>query len=206
MPANDKKSEVPLAVVALAFIILIVLVYFLWSNFLSPTPSGFSKVASIPSQQGQNMSGNIQTFLVSLNASDDLSILMNVIGLDTNHSQYVYACGAGFAGSWGQIGKNISNLRIYVVDGDNCTFGGPVVKGSSLSNTTESEPASACASAAAKTVSFFIAYGPSYSIFTDTAAYIFVNENFTSGCSFQNSGTVPSTISANNNITTNSTQ
>jgi len=178
---EKKESDIPLPIVAVVFVAFIVLLYYLYYGGLSPLPSNSN-------QTGTNMSGNIQAFQASLLGSDEMGIMMNVTGLDTNRSRYVYACGAGLAGSWGKLGKNVSNLHIYVIEGDNCTSSSPVVAEGSLSNATESRTSSECAAESAGMVSFDIRYGPGYSIFTDRTAYIFVDENFDQECSFRTSG------------------
>jgi hypothetical protein len=196
---KQEEFDVPLYVVVAMFVAFVVLFYYVQSGGISPTP---------PSNQTQtqNVSGNIESFQASLLASDEMGIMMNVTGLDSNHSRYVYACGAGLAGSWGKLGKNISNLHIYVIEGDNCTYSNPLMSGGSVSNATESRTSADCLAESSARVSFEIMYGPEYSIFTDKRAYIFVDENFEQECSFRTSGSTDSIITGQDTLPVNVTQ
>jgi len=196
---KDEAVEIPLYIVAAMFVVFVVLFYYVQSGGISPTPS-FNQT------QGPNMSGNIEGFQSSLLASDEMGIVMDVVGLEPNHSRYVYACGAGLAGSWGKLGKDVSRLHIYVIDDSGCTYSNPLMSSGSVSNATESRTSIECMAESSNKVSFEIKYGPGYSIFTDRRAYIFVDENFMEECSFRTSSSAGSVITTSDILPVNSTQ
>lgn len=196
---KNEEFDIPLYVVVVMLLAFVVLFYYV-------RPGGISPVSPASNQtQSLNMSGNIESFQASLLATDEMSIIMNVTGLDSNHSKYVYACGAGLAGSWGNLGKNISKLYLYVIEGDNCTYSSPTMSENQLSNATSSSTAAGCMTDAANRVSFEITYGPGYSIFTERKAYIFVDEKFDQECSFRTSS-AGSVITSQATLPTNTTQ
>ena len=195
---KDEAVEIPLYVVVAMFIVFVVLFYYVQSGGISATPS-FNQT------QGLNMSGNIEGFQASLLASDEMGIVMDVVGLDSNHSRYVYACGAGLAGSWGKLGKDVSKLHIYVMDDSGCTYSNPLMSEGTVSNATESRTAAECMADSASKVSFEVKYGPGYSIFTDRRAYIFVDENFEEECSFRTSTSPGSILTTSDVLPVNST-
>jgi hypothetical protein len=203
--AQDKKDnnaekgrtpEIPIVYVAAFFIIFIALFYFIVQGGITPP------VTSTQNQsQGQNMSGDINSFRDSLMAADSMGVVMNVTDINSSTAKYVYACGAGLSGSWGKLGKNISNLYIYVIDGDSCTSSRPIMTEGNVSNATESKTSAECAAENRDRVAFDIRYGPGYSIFTERTAYIFVDETFVDECSFQLSGQENQPVLTGGNIT-----
>ncbi|VVB74104.1 Uncharacterised protein [uncultured archaeon] len=199
MAKEKDEFEIPLYAVAAMFVVFVVLFYYVQSGGISTPPSSNST-------PGQNLSGNIEGFQSSLLASDEMAIVMNVTGLESNYSRYVYACGAGLAGSWGKLGKNVSNLHIYVLEGDACTYSNPLMSANTVSNETESRTSADCMAESSAKVAFEIRYGPGYSIFTDRRAYIFVDENFEEECSFRTSDSSGSIITTSDILPVNYTE
>jgi len=175
MGETQKSSGVPTYLVAALFIAFIFVFLALYGPKLMQNEQ--------PSNQSQtNNSGSgglLEQFTASLLEANELGIIMNVTGTESTNARYVYACGAGLAGSWGKLGKNLSGLHIYVFDDTGCTYSNP-----SLQNQTLNKTVADCAAENENQVRFDVRYGASYSIFTKTAAYLFVDETFQDECRF----------------------
>ncbi len=183
----SRKTRVTKDMMFLAFALFVVFIVLFWVFSTSkPISSDIGK-----SDNAINYTGNVQEFSETLYNAESISIVANVTDLDASNSQYVYACGAGLAGSWGKLGKNISMLSVYVIEGDSCTYSSPSLNESQVSNETSVKTASECiaeiesANLNPAHVTFYIRYGASYSIFSVNTAFIFVDESFTDECSFR---------------------
>ena len=186
-PEAPRKTRVTKDMMFLAFALFVVFIVLFWV---------FSTSKPIDGSNGGpdntiNYTGNMQEFSESLYNAESVSIVANVTGLEASSSQYVYACGAGLAGSWGKLGKNISMLSIYVIEGDSCTYSSPSLTESQVSNDTFVKTSSECVAEIESAnldpthVTFYIKYGASYSIFNTKTAFIFVDESFADECSFR---------------------
>ena len=182
-----RKTRVSKDMMFLAFALFVVFIVLFWVFSTSKPIDGNTS----DSDSTINYTGNVQEFSESLYNAESISIVANVTGLAASSSQYVYACGAGLAGSWGKLGKNISMLSIYVIEGDSCTYSSPSLTESQVSNDTFVKTSSECMeeiesfNADPGHVTFYIQYGASYSIFKISTAFIFVDESFTDECSFR---------------------
>jgi len=167
-----ESGELPVYLIALLFVAFIVIFAFFYGQRIPSQPSN---------QTNQTGTGAaLEKFLENLQASQELGIVMNISDTNSSHVKYVYACGAGLAGSWGRLGKNISSLNIYVVNETGCIYSNP-----SLQNQTVIKTIDECVSENRNRTFFDIRYGASYSVFTPTVEYIFVDETFTDECSFR---------------------
>jgi len=181
-----KRSRVTKDMMFLAFALFMIFIVLFWVFSTSKPVDGNSGFDS-----KIDYTGNIQEFSESLYSAESIAIVANVTGIGANLSQYVYACGAGLAGSWGKLGKNISMLSIYVIEGEDCTFSSPKITGSQVSDATSLKSARECMEEVSSAnldpthVSFYIQYGALYSIFNAKTAFIFVNEDFRDECSFR---------------------
>ena len=194
------KSRVSKDLLFLTFAFLIVLLILFYILSTVPQP------INIKNETSTKFTGSVQDFTLSLQNAEKMIIIENVSDLTSNNSRYVYACGAGLAGSWGKIGKNISNLYVYVIDGDSCLSSTPKLVDNQLESETqkttlqcqneiadfESDPSA---------VLFYINYGPSVTRFSTKSALILVDKDFTDECSFR----FPETTSVPS-ITGNSSQ
>lgn len=120
----------------------------------------------------------LENFLKTLEKSEELAIVKNISGLDEVKAHVVYQCGIDLAGSWGLAGKNISKLYIYVIDGQNCIFGSPLL------NETIEKSTDECVVEFESLPRFYITYGASFSTFTNTTASIYIDESWRKRCSF----------------------
>ncbi len=187
MQENKQSKEIPMYIIVGLFVIFILAFY-------------FTQGSKIPSaDKNQSPSGaSLQKFSETLQASNELGIVMNVSSAAADQARYLYACGAGLAGSWGKLGKNISNLHIYVVSDSECTYSNPILQNNTITKTPKE-----CVDENANRTYFDIKYGASYSIFTDHVAYLFVDETFEQECKFevsQSTGAETGTVSDNQTI------
>lgn len=180
--ASEKSERNRRDLLFLGFALFVVFLVLFWILQNSPKPT----VQTLPTKKS-----NIEDFKVSLLNAESMLIVENVTDLTSGNARYVYACGAGLAGSWGKIGKNISSLYIYVIDGNECTFSSPSITNNELSNESTVTTTEECMNRIAEmqkndlAVTFEIRYGPLYSIYETNKAYLFVNEDFTEECSFR---------------------
>jgi len=200
---NETKEEAPrkmritkdMLFLAFALFVIFIVLFWVFSTSQPFVPAKNDSTSTI------NYTGNVDQFSQSLLNAESMAIVANVTGLTTNDSRYVYACSAGLAGSWGKLGKNISELSIYVIDGDECTFSSPSMSESQISNQSTVRTTKECvdelnlASLKPTQVSFQVQFGSLYTIFSTKTAYIFVNSQFTDECSFriptaQDTGTI----------------
>lgn len=173
----------------LGFALLVVFIVLFW--ILQTPPQQISTPTNSTTR------GNIEQFKESLINAEGIIIIDKVTSLSSEKARYVYACGAGLAGSWGKIGKNISNLYTFVIDGEECTYSSPRIVNNELSHESTATNTNECIKKIKEMqknplyVTFEINYGPLYSIYETNAAYLFINEEFTEECSFRTSETVP---------------
>lgn len=159
----DKK----IAIVSIAIFFFVLLFLFLTAKKEKfKLPINFSNFTALPD------------FEKTLFETEEIAIVMNATDLPSERARYVYMCGAGLAGSWGKEGKNISKLYNYVIDGENCILGIPGANLTQMKNTSE------CIMEYAQVPYFYIAYGPSFSIFTKTTATVFIDESWEGECSY----------------------
>ncbi|MCS7109317.1 MAG: hypothetical protein NZ903_00785 [Candidatus Micrarchaeota archaeon] len=173
-----KKSEVLFLVFSL--LIIFIVLFWIFQNPIEQRKPSFENVSK----------GNIAEFSDSLLYSDGLIIIENVSGLSEDKARYIYACGAGFAGSWGRIGKNISNLYTFVFTEKDCTYSSPMVKDNEILNTSTTTDIESCVEKINEMqergfVVFDIRYGPNYNIYETKKAYVFINEEGDAYCSFR---------------------
>jgi len=208
--ANDMKSKQDdsaglksrvskdLLFLTFAFLIVLLILFYILSTVPQPI--------NIKNETSTKFTGSVQDFTLSLQNAEKMIIIENVSDLTSNNSRYVYACGAGLAGSWGKIGKNISNLYVYVIDGDSCLSSTPKLVDNQLESETQKTTLQ-CQNEIAdfesdpSTVLFYINYGPSVTRFSTKSALILVDKDFTDECSFR----FPETTSVPS-ITGNSSQ
>jgi len=177
---KKEDKEISIYIFAALFLLFIVLFYIVQP---STEPLGMSENKTKENEfiAPRNMTG-IDEFAETLIHTEKLAIVMNVTGITMEQARYVYTCGAGLAGSWGKAGRNITNLYIYVIEGENCTTSKP---GETDVNATIVKPTQECIEEFEKIPRFYIRYGPSYSTFTNETASIFVDETFEFECSFE---------------------
>ena len=173
---SKKYPELPLYLIAALFVLFIVIFTFVYGDLLpdQKPPSDENKSVSKTSSKNE--------FLASILTSDELAIVMTISNIAPSQSQLIYTCGVGFAGSWGALGKNISNLHLYVIEGDNCTYSTPIP--SNKTNLTTVRQASECEAEYREKARFDIRYGPSSTIFTNRSAFVLIDETFGADCSF----------------------
>jgi hypothetical protein len=165
-----------------AFLIVLVILFYILSTV--PQPIKIKNETSI------KFTGSVQDFALSLQNAEKMIIIENVSDLTSENAKYIYACGAGFAGSWGKIGKNISNLYVYVIDGDSCLSSTPKIVDNQLQSETQKTTLQ-CQNEIAdferdpSTILFYINYGPSITRFSTKSALILVDKDFTDECSFR---------------------
>lgn len=173
----------------LGFALLVIFIVLFW--ILQTPPQ------QVNTQTNSTVRGNIEQFKESLINAEGIIIIDKVTGISSEKARYVYACGAGLAGSWGKIGKDISNLYTFVIDGEECTYSSPRITNNELSHESTATNTNECIKKIKEMqknplyVTFEINYGPLYSIYETHAAYLFVNEDFVEECSFRTSETVP---------------
>ncbi|MEM3408170.1 MAG: hypothetical protein QXW80_02330 [Candidatus Micrarchaeia archaeon] len=173
----------------LGFALLVIFIVLFW--ILQTPPQ------QVNTETKNKVRGNIEQFKESLLNAEGIIIIDKVTGLSSDKAKYIYACGAGLAGSWGKIGKNISNLYTFVIDGEECTYSSPRLINNELSHESTATNTNECIKKIREMqknplyVTFEINYGPLYSIYETHAAYLFVNEDFVEECSFRTSETVP---------------
>ena len=188
---RERKSSRDLLFLGFALFILFIIFFWILSNPKSASP------ATSPNPR---INGSIQEFKESLINAQTLAIVEDVTSLPSNNTRYVYSCGAGLAGSWGKIGKNISNLYVFVIDGNECTFSSPKLVENQLSNESTVVTKEECMSMIKQLdenpthVTFYIQYGPLYSLYYTKTAYLFVNEQFGEECSFRISDSTPGVL------------
>jgi hypothetical protein len=167
--ALEKKNFIFIALLAIIFVII-------FSYFVSQSETFKKPVIEVP----RNMSG-YEEFTKNLFYADSLSIVENLTDVPENLRYVVINCGSGLAKSWGDIGKNISKLYIYVINGNECYYSYPTMvnvtgKLYELRNLSECKYT---------TPYFYISYGSSFSIFSKDNAIIYVDENYKGECFFQ---------------------
>lgn len=165
------------------FLLVILLLYIVLGESLGVGSLG--KPLGLPGQNltaPRNLSG-LEEFTATLSAAESLAIVQDVTGTTANQSQIVFSCGAGLAGSWGRLGRNISNLHIYIIDGESCLYSTPVMVNVTGQLYTE-KSTSECMGTYSALPRFHVSYGPSFSMFTNTTATIYVDENFKGECKF----------------------
>ncbi|MEM4590177.1 MAG: hypothetical protein QXK21_02840 [Candidatus Micrarchaeia archaeon] len=173
----------------LGFALLVIFIVLFW--ILQTPPQ------QVNTQTNSTVRGNIEQFKESLLNAEGIIIIDKVTGISSEKAKYVYACGAGLAGSWGKIGKDISNLYTFVIDGEECTYSSPRIINNEISHESTATNTNECIKKIKEMqknplyVTFEINYGPLYSIYETHAAYLFVNEDFVEECSFRTSETVP---------------
>jgi hypothetical protein len=165
----EQKNFIIVAVLAIVFVII-------FSYFVSQSETFKKPVIEVP----RNMSG-YEEFTKTLFYADSLSIVENLTDVPENLRYVVMNCGTGLAKSWTEIGKNISKLYIYVINGNECYFSYPTMvnvtgKLYEVRNISECNYSSPY---------FYISYGSSFSIFSKNNAIIYVDENYKGGCFFK---------------------
>jgi len=182
------KSRVSKDMLFLTFAFLIILIVLFYIISTVPQP------INIKNQTSKKFTGSLQEFTESLQNSEKLVIVENVSDITSENARYIYACGAGLAGSWGKIGKNISNLYVYVIEGESCLYSNPKLTDNQIDSEIQ-KTAVQCENEIADfendplAVLFYINYGPSITRFSTKSALIFVDKDFTGECSFRFSET-----------------
>jgi len=172
-----KGREIPLYAVAALFILFIIGFYLFFPDLI---PSDDKNTTKIDNQTQRTTTREV--FLVNLIESDNLAIVMTVTDTTDSQAALIYNCGVGFSGSWGSMGKNISNLDLYVIEGDKCTYSTPSQR--NLANESTVFTSDECTAAYADSTRFDIRFGPSSTIFTNRSAFVLIDERFGADCSF----------------------
>jgi hypothetical protein len=174
-----------LYIVAALFLVVIILLYAVlgerleggqWSKPLQPAYNLTNLTAP------RNLTG-FEQFKIALESTDTLAIVQDVTDLTANQSRIVFTCGAALAGSWGGLGRNISNLHMYVIEGDSCLYSSPTFV-NETGKLYDERTRAQCVAEYTKVPYFYIKYGPSFSVFTNTTATIYIDENFKGRCAF----------------------
>lgn len=191
MTASAKQKEQKkrpwhdnLFIMAGLFLLVILLLYLVLGERLGLGSLG--KPLGLPSQNitaPRNLSG-LEEFTATLRQTSTLAIVQDVTGTTGNQSQIVFTCGAGLAGSWGRLGRNISNLHIYIIDGEQCLYSNPIFVNTTGQLYSENTTAD-CIAKYTEMPFFYVQYGPSFSMFTNTTATVYVDESFKGECSFK---------------------
>lgn len=171
---KQQPSDVAIYVLAALFLAFILLFY------MTLPPSDFEEETTITVPK--NMSP-LEEFMFTLSESDELAIVENITGAAGKQSQYVFVCGAGLAGSWGRLGRNLSTLHMYIIENENCIYSNPIL----VNETGElfvTRTVPECIAEYENMPYFYIQYGPSFSVFTNSTAHIHIDETFEYECSF----------------------
>jgi len=165
------KSYVFLAVLALAASLA----------FLAGCVGTSREQANESNSSGLGIFGNPDVFFATLSNSERFAVVMNTTNAQGDESQALYICGAGMAQSWGAIGKNVSYMANYVLQGDIC------IKGVPGENSTTASNADACVAEYSSIPYVMISYGRPASYFSNTSWEISVNMDYVnqSQCGFQ---------------------
>jgi hypothetical protein len=163
----EQKNFIIVALLVIAFI-------FIFAYFISSSET-FKKSEIKLSQNSE-----YEEFKKVLLASDSLTIIENLTDVPESRRYLVINCGTGLARSWGSIGKNISKLSIYVINGNECYYSYPTMinvtgKLYELRNLSECRYSSPY---------FYISYGQPSSVFTNDSATIYVDESYGGECFF----------------------
>jgi hypothetical protein len=130
----------------------------------------------------RNMTG-LEEFKLTLQKTGEIAVVQNFTGISGNQSQSVAMCAAGLAGSWGEIGGELSKLHIYAIEEGRCLYSTPILVNATGKLYVE-KTIDQCVSEYKNMPYFYVSYGPSFSIFTSTSAEIYVDETFKGDCIF----------------------
>ena len=175
---RKKGKEIPLYLVAALFILFIIGFYFLYPDLI---PSD-DKNNTIDLNNSNQRTTTREAFLANLIESESLAIVMTITGTTADQAALIYNCGVGFSGSWGSMGKNISNLDLYVINGDVCTYSTP--RQTNGTNKSVELTTDTCTADYADSTRFDIRFGPSSTIFTNRSAFVLIDQQFGADCSF----------------------
>lgn len=162
----------------------------LFAAFFSILLSGCALLTP-PLQQGNTTNnthdyriyGDPSVFFDSMSKSSDFSVVMDITDAQGDKNPYVFLCGTGIVTSWVGLGKNVSYLTNYVIDGDSC------IKGTPTLNETINTTASACAEEFMQHPYAQVSYGQPESYFSNLSWKMIVNEEYMqrSECGFSQS-------------------
>ena len=171
MPWHDN-----LFVVAGLFVVFIILIAAIASQ---------GKPLWQPQQQSNQTSGaaGLEAFKATLENTEEIAIIQNLTGAPVNTSQFVVMCAAGLANSWGKMGKNLSKLHIYAIEEGSCLYSTPTMSNETGKLYVE-KTIDDCVKEYTKMPYWYVAYGPSFSTFTNTTAITYVDEAFKGECAF----------------------
>ena len=127
--------------------------------------------------------GDPSVFFDSMSKSRDFSIIMDITDAQGDKNQYVFLCGTGIVASWVELGKNISHLTNYVIDGDSCIKGVPTLN-ETINTTTQ-----ACREEFIQYPYAQVSYGQPESYFSNSSWNMIVDEEYMkrSECGFSQS-------------------
>jgi len=132
--------------------------------------------------------GDPSVFFASLSKSKNISLIMDLTNTEGEDRQAVIACLIGVAKSWGELGKNVSFMTNYAIEGDTCLKGVPGI------NETTATSTSACVAEYTTPGIPYVAvsYGQPESYFSNSSWRIIVNKEYMkiSDCGFKASDTV----------------
>jgi hypothetical protein len=126
--------------------------------------------------------GDPTAFFATISKSRNFSLIMDITNATSDERQVVFVCGAGVARSWaGMEGTNISFMRNYVIEGNDCTKGTPSIN---ETTTTTSED---CINSYSQAPYVYVSYGPSESYFSNSSWKIIVDRAYiqNSECGFK---------------------
>ena len=129
--------------------------------------------------------GDPSEFFSALGGSDNFSVVMDFRNsISENSNQTVIVCSAGLITSWTGLGKNITNLRIYALEDNNCILSNPFLN--ETLNFTDLE----CQSRYVAGPYVYVMYGNPESYFSNSSWKVIVDKEYVekSECGFSISG------------------
>ena len=116
----------------------------------------------------------LEKFLDNLKEAESLAIVENLTKCNQNEKVLIMTCGVGLAQGWGESGKNISKLWIYVIENGNCSYGSV--------GEIENNTADFCYEMYKDDVMFYLTCGPSSTIFEEKKANVLIDKSFEKKC------------------------
>ena len=161
----------------------------LFAAFFSLLLPGCAFLAQPPQENTTNQThdyriyGDPSLFFDSMSKSRNFSVVMDITSAQGEKNQYVFLCGTGIITSWVGLGKNVSYLANYVIDGDSC------IKGIPTMNETINTTAAACTEEFTQHPYAQVSYGQPESYFSNSSWKMIVDEEYMrkSECGFSQS-------------------